>query len=168
VPGVLMPAGRWGGGAVARGGRQRDATVLRFGDEVGVGDARSMAEHRLPADVRHHDQQCQPHEAEQADAPVLDRRQPSAPPQLPHQQHREQDHQVQGEPLVPLHQLVDRLPVVDRVFRHASGDVGRPAADHPGPQGPEPDRPQGLPLQRPAGQIEEHGGQEQGGGQVVE
>lgn len=156
-----------------RGGVDDDAGGQRPAvDELGLhplrGHARRVLEHQPPADRPHHDE---PHHAGHAgdpQSPLLGGPEPRAAPEFPAEHRGEDDHRDQGQPLVPLHQIVDGGAVVDRLLGQLAGDDRRPAADHAGPQGPEARGPERLPPRDPGGQVEEDCDDEQRRWQVVQ
>src|SRR5207245_10060821 len=65
-------------------------------------------------------------------------------------------HRHQRERLVRLHELVNRLAVLDGVLGLESGDHGHPAPDHADPQRPARGGLEGGAFREPRGDIEQH------------
>jgi len=69
--------------------------------------------------------------------------------------------------LVLLHELVNRLAVLDHVLGLEAGEHRHPPPDRPGPQGPERGRFERTALRDPGADVEQHRDEQQRRGEVV-
>src|SRR5438094_10224132 len=87
--------------------------ILHFGAHRGRRDARPVLEHELTAELADAYDDRESEQRDRAQDPLLRARHVEAPPQLPDEQGGEDAHRHDRPGLMRLHELVDRLAVLD-------------------------------------------------------
>src|SRR5262245_15139783 len=129
---------------------------------------RRMIEDEIATELRGAKQDRQTEDGHELQDPIFDARLLKPAPQLPREDGGEDAHGDERVFLVLLHDFVDRLAMVDLLLGELPGDDGCPTADHSSPQRPDACPDERLPLEDPAGEVEQHRAQEQGRREVVE